>query len=493
MSLLSIMLLVHVSLAASAAPPNILLLTTDQQRLDSMACYGSTFAQSPNIDRLAQEGVRYTESYTASPVCMSARASWISGTQVPVHNVWGNGISPRRQWAFGNMIQPLNEAGYFTAVLGKTHYDPVPDYGYTDIHSGNTDMRKPNMHSAHFLETYLVNQAKMLLQNQIKGVRIPKGQPWYLHLSFVSPHPPSHVPLEWQAMYKNTSFPRVKFGGPRELASYPQQLKGFMDKEKMPKAFPGGQPDNVYIEEFRRSYYALANYVDYQVGRMLDFLDLQGLASNTLVVFTSDHGTNLWDHGFPHKYNFFDGSWRVPLILRGPGLPRGLAQEFAAGVDVPATVLAAAGAKRPAGLNGFDLVGPLRRGEPAPRSGGVAGSLLQALALVTRKWKLTFYLDDGRGQLFDRSNDPDELNNLFDDPGSAHVKGRLLTALLRWRAGLEPVGFLQTHEVGDGGFEDTQFVYDYTMNLTGVEPEVELQAELAHPELQGAPERLWVI
>jgi arylsulfatase A-like enzyme len=415
---------------------------------------------------------------------MSSRASWISGTQVPVHNVWGNGISTRRETS--NFIAPLKDAGYFTAMIGKTHYDPVPNFDYTDIRSGNLVKRQPNTPSGHFLETYLVNQVKNLLQNEIQGVHVGKNQPWFVHLSFVSPHPPSNVPLEWQGYYKHANISRVNYAGPQEWAHYPRQLKGFMSSPaELSKAFPNGKPDHNYIHDFRQKYYELANYVDYQVGRMLDFLDKAAMAKNTLVIFTSDHGTNLWDHGMESKFNFFEPSWQVPLIMRGPGLPSGHTHRYAAGVDIPATIVAAAQAKRPAGLNGFDLISPLKQRIRSPRTMGVAAALLQGLALTTDKWKLTFYLDDANGQLFDRDSDPHELRNLFHDPGHSQVKSLLLAALLRWRAGLEPVHFLQNHDTG-GDFGNTKFVHRYTMKLTGMEAEIGLQEDLAHPLLRGA-------
>merc|ERR1711957_98718 len=106
-------------------------------------------------------------------------------------------------------------------------------------------------------------------------------------------------------------------------------------------AFPEGKANLSFIHEERRQYYALANYVDFQVGRMLDFLRTRGLMQDTLIIFSADHGTNLFDHGMAQKYNFFDPSWRVPLILRGPGLPQGETRCFASGVDVPSTIIAA--------------------------------------------------------------------------------------------------------------------------------------------------------
>lgn len=465
---------------ADTTRPNILLLTTDQQRLDSLSCYGSTFAKSPNIDRLADEGVRFTESYTASPVCESARTSWLTGTQASVHNVWANGVAIRRDWGSNNFIDPLREAGYYTAMMGKTHFNPVPEFDHKDVHSGNTDKRKPNTSAADFLETYLVNQTMSLLDGQLPSAkRIGAGQPWFIHLSFVSPHPPTHVPIEWQDM-SFAYLPDLIYGGAEEVKGFPrqlQQLQRIFGEANEKYAFPDGMANVSFIKEQRRQYYALASYVDFQVGRMLDFLDERGLANNTLVIFSSDHGTNLFDHGMAQKYNFFDGSWRVPLLLRGPGLPRGETRGFASGVDVPATILGAAGVQRLSGLNGFDLYAVLRGGQEPPRPGGVAASYMAGNAVVTPEWKLVYYMDDARGQLFDRQADPTELENLFDSPHHAAIKERLLTTLFKWRAGLEPVAWLQGHiqqaSSGDWGVD-----YNYTMSLTGQEPEQQLQLDL---------------
>eukprot|EP00927_Polykrikos_kofoidii_P063865 TRINITY_DN5876_c0_g1_i1.p1 TRINITY_DN5876_c0_g1~~TRINITY_DN5876_c0_g1_i1.p1 ORF type:complete len:497 (+),score=58.55 TRINITY_DN5876_c0_g1_i1:57-1547(+) len=463
------------------ARPNILLLTTDQQRLDSLSCYGSTFAKSPNIDRLAREGVRFEESYTASPVCESARASWLTGTQASVHNVWGNGITMRRPWPSNNFIDPLRKAGYYTAMMGKTHFDPVPEFDYKDIHSGNSDKRKPNTPAADFLETYLVNQTMRLLDNQIPAANtIASGQPWFVHLSFISPHPPTNVPVEWQDVTFD-NLPKLIYGGPDEIRSFPTQLRrlqGIFGEPNEIYAFPNGQANVSFIKEQRRQYYALTSYVDFQVGRMLDFLDERGLVNNTLVIFSSDHGTNLFDHGMAQKYSFFAGSWRVPLLMRGPGLPRHETRRFASGVDIPATILGAAGAQRLEGLNGFDFYTALRSGAASPRSGGVAASYMAGNAVVTSSWKFVYYMDDARGQLFNRETDPSELVNLFDSPEHSNIKNGLLMALLKWKAGLEPVAWLQGHVLpassGDWGVD-----YNYTKSLTGLEPEQQLQSDLS--------------
>merc|ERR550532_1144754 len=120
----------------------------------------------------------------------------------------------------------------------------------------------------------------------------------------------------------------------------------------------------------------------------------------------------------------------------------------------------------------------LRAGQESPRPAGVAASYMAGNAVVTHQWKLVFYVDDSRGQLFDRENDPSELVNLFDSPQHSTIKERLLMALFRWKAGLEPVGWLQDHIIektsGDWGVD-----YNYTTNLSGLEPEKQLQLDLA--------------
>merc|ERR1712232_1155822 len=215
-------------------------------------------------------------------------------------------------------------------------------------------------------------------------------------------------------MYRNAQIPKIHYGGPEEIAAYPRQLKGLYDDfggKGFEHVFPKGRANDTLILELKRSYYALANYVDHQVGRILEYLDKQGFAEDTHVIFTADHGTNLYDHGLEGKYNFFHESWKVPLILRGPGLPKGSTQEFAAGVDVSATILAIAQAKRPFGLNGFDLVGPLQHDRPPMRTHGVVGAILEGYGVATCAWKFSYYFYDRQGQLFDRMNDPDEMVN----------------------------------------------------------------------------------
>jgi arylsulfatase A-like enzyme len=170
------------------------------------------------------------------------------------------------------------------------------------------------------------------------------------------------------------------------------------------------------------------------VGRLVRYLDERGLREDTLVIFSSDHGTQLMDHGFTNKHNWYDESWRVPLIVSQPGtLPRGEQRGFVIWNDLPTTILAAAGVSGPATqhMQGYDLYTPLCNGAPSPRACACA-TLLKTAAVATRRWKLTYYFEDGRGQFFDRIADPQEQVDLYDDETVRQVRDKLLLGLLAW-------------------------------------------------------------
>jgi arylsulfatase A-like enzyme len=187
------------------------------------------------------------------------------------------------------------------------------------------------------------------------------GKPWYAYTSMVSPHPPNWVPIgePWSSAYDGVVLPPINYQGD-DIADLPWQtrmLLGLLGHEQnRPPAFPQGQPDMSYIDQplqqgpgagsnpnGRYQYYTQAAYVDYEVGRLLDYLDDHHLTESTLVIFASDHGTELFDHGINNdKHNFLDASLRVPLIMRGAGLPAGETREFATTLDITATIVAAA-------------------------------------------------------------------------------------------------------------------------------------------------------
>jgi arylsulfatase A-like enzyme len=157
----AVALLIVLLSVALAQPLNILYITSDQQRTSTLGCYGNDWAVSPNIDKLAAEGTRFTDAYTVSPVCSPSRTSVLLGAHVPVHGVIENGVTKHRPY-LRNYFDVLKEQGYHTALIGKTHFNPVPteSIDHLDAHTGNSDKRGPDVSEYDFLETYLTNQTQ---------------------------------------------------------------------------------------------------------------------------------------------------------------------------------------------------------------------------------------------------------------------------------------------------------------------------------------------
>ena len=234
----------------------------------------------------------------------------------------------------------------------------------------------------------------------------------------------------------------------------------------------------------RYNYYTQAAYVDHEVGRLLGYLDRKGMTHHTLVIFASDHGTELFDHGINNdKHNFLDASLRVPLILRWPGvLPAGVTRRFATTLDITATIVAAAvgAANVPRQYQGFDLVGPIARGEGSPRKVGISCEY-RAMAVVTPSWKLAYFPEQDEGRLWDRTADPGEQTDLFGvarDTNATLWEARqgLLLALLRWRAQQDALGFMQANLQKHPPPGLTAFqVVNHTGSLRGTDAEIRLQ------------------
>ena len=324
--------------AVGNQPPNILLITTDQQRADTIGAWQAAIgrertAHSPWADSLAREGVLFTQAHTEAPVCSPSRVTLLMGVHVPVHELLENGVRQPRANVSTSWPALLSQRGYQTAVIGKTDVGGLPPhtFDYADIHGGNTERRTGNVSTSAFLETYLVNATI----GWISLVRSrSRSQRWAVHTSFVSPHPPFDGPADnpWAHVYDGRALPASRAANTAKPDAEPLQTRGL----------EGGS--SIVTDAARRSYYNLAAFVDAQLGRLLLFLRSEAeLFYGTLVIYTSDHGCALGDHGVSQKHTFHDTSLRVPLIMRLPGvLPAAAVRTFASTVDLPATIVAAA-------------------------------------------------------------------------------------------------------------------------------------------------------
>lgn len=469
--------------------PNLLLILTDTSRTDTLACMGNPHAVSPNLDRLAAEGVLFEQAHTCSPVCGPARCSLLTGTYPPVHGVIENGIQRRREMV--TLPDLLAQSGYHNVMVGKTHFDPIPEsfhvqHALRGEKTSDADdfygrfirgkgfpraTQHPNPVPAEdFVDAHCVD---MTIQELDKHRQSDCDAPFFAICSLLSPHAPLDPPAPWDTLYDDLKLPPLNWreGETREHPEHQQKLLGMTDDHPQARWFPGGQPDMKAIDHERRLYYGLAAYCDAQIGRLLQYLDESGLRDETLVVFSSDHGTTNFDHGFENKHNYYDASWRVPLLMRLPGvLPAGHREQFAGWTDITASLLGAAGISHPA-IQGIDLFSPLARGGSTGRTCATA-CLYTSCALVSDRWKLEYYFEESTGRLFDRHSDPREQIDRYDDPEVRPLRDALLQALLTWHGELLPIQYL--HEHNPGGGPVARRTLEMLCQRTGLDAEVRL-------------------
>lgn len=465
----------------AAGRPNILLIMTDQQRFDAVGAYGESAIATPSLDRLAAEGVLFEHAYVSNPICTPSRASLMTGKTVPGHGVYRLYDNlPDGEVLFTERLQ---EAGYETSLFGKLHvsgrlYEASrrhPHDGF-DVYEWCLE---PSLHMESEYNGYarwlqrvdpafhdrLARERRELLhvpaelhmthwaaERTIETIRsATPAEPFFVLMSVFDPHNPYEgYPLE---MRDAVTVEEIRPPLAQTAAGEPAAIERERENSYLGR-FEEFSPEELL--EMRRDYLANVAFVDREVGRVLDALDEEGIARDTLVIFTSDHGDMLGDHRLFVKGAFFyDPSVRVPLILRWPGvLPEG--ERVPAVVqlqDLAATVLSAAGSlddeARRALSDSNDLL-QLARGEvervrdhavTVYRNTGIhRGSIypepeIHATMIRGERYKLSVYFEpDGgvSGQLFDMETDPLELQDLWDSLGHAGERQRLLEALLAW-------------------------------------------------------------
>lgn len=446
--------------------PNILLIVTDTQRCDTLKCMGNPHAISPNIDRLAAEGVLFENAYTSSPVCEPARCSLLTGVHTPVHGMIENGQD--RYTHLKTLPDILKEQGYKNIMTGKQHFGQLPE-SFNIVYDSNdyeeylknvcidkSQSRKfpVEIPEQHMYDRFYVNKTiEAIDQIQKKG-----SGPFFAFCSLYLPHSPLTPPDKWFNMHKNIPLPEIKYkkGEEQSLPEHEKMLLGILKENRI---FENENIDSFeywkreaigltfdekykhYIEDLRRQYYSFASYADSLVGDLINYLDKNKLRENTLVIFTSDHGQQYFDHGFNDKHNYYDESWRIPFIMSMPGkLPADETCDFAIWNDIPTTILAAAGASCWS-MQGYDLFTPLTNGKQSPRNHAVA-TLYKSAAIATKRWKFEYYFEEGKGRLFDRKNDPSEYTDLYHNSAYNELRSELLQALLTWRCDLTDCGLL---------------------------------------------------
>lgn len=454
---------------ASENRRNVLFIVSDDLN-NFLGCYGDPLAKTPNIDRLADRGVRFDRAYCAFPLCGPSRNSILTGLYPNSTGILANGQVFRQ--TIPNQVslpQAFRQQGYFAARIGKLFHYNVPNSigtnGHDDPGSWELELNPagvdrleehpqifslvPNQFGGtlswyaspksdeHHTDGLMAADADWVLERCARN----RNRPFFLAVGFFRPHTPYVAPKQpWFEMYDEMQMPLVQ-GIEADRADIPDAGLGSQKKEQ-------NQMTDDLRRQARQAYYASISFMDAQVGKVVDSLDRLGLADNTVIVFTSDHGYHMGEHGLWQKMSLFEESSRVPMLIVAPGVTNkgGVAATPVSQVDLFPTLAELCDITAPASLQGQSLVPILRdttqagrgwaltqvsRGNPGGgqrqnnKSAAADSSKNQTPAdgrffgysLRTPRWRYTEWDEARKGQeLYDHESDPRELTNLAEDP-----------------------------------------------------------------------------
>lgn len=450
--------------------PNIIFIMTDDQRQDAMSAYGNAILKTPHMDSIGAGGMRVTEFFVTNSLCEPSRASFLTGLYSHTHGVLTNGGGPdfadhpglrSEQKTF---VHLLRDAGYHTAIVGKWHLSSTPT-GFDEwvVFPGQGQYYDPVM---------IANGARVKMRGHADDVTgdqaleflrtRPKDKPFCLLYQFKSPHR-SWMPAERYAhVFDDVMIPVPRTFEDR-LAGRPEALRraemaiadmpDFAERGVLP-SLPREERKRRNLEELVKNYYRVLLSVDENVGRVLHQLEADGLTQDTIVVYTSDNGFFLGEHGLFDKRLMYEPSIRVPMLVKYPArIPAGRVDNthMSLNIDVAPTLLDLAGLEVPRWMQGKSMV-PILTGAPASWRDAFLYEYYEFPAehcagknrgVRTSRWKLIhFWEQPEEWELYDLRNDPDETQNLAYDRQHAGVVAELKKRLagLRRESGDIDVG-----------------------------------------------------
>jgi arylsulfatase A-like enzyme len=479
------------------------LLWTDQQRPDTIGAYhaapsragAGTGPRTPAIDRLAAAGVLFEQAYCTQPVCSPSRASVLTGLYPHTHGLTTNGLPLPA--AYPTLAELLKPAGYACGYVGKWHLgrEHTPQRGFEDFWASTEDYGRsypPAERAAPRRSAY----QQFLLRQGIDGsssatgeqknsrelaARLPeelskpafqaaeairfleahRDRPFLLSVNFLEPHPPYFGPFDGLYAPEDVPLPRSWYREMEDTVPLRYRRREAVLRDGMKGRLETN--DEAGWKALKARYWGNCTLVDKYAGRILDALDDLGLAEDTIVVYTSDHGEMMGEHRLLAKETQYEGSIRVPLIIRVPGADAGRITTPVSQVSLAPTLLGSLGLPLPPHLQGEDLGPLLLAGHGTPRD-GAAGEVFvewngppgypkrderperldepeavkrrlaapEARTIRRGRWKLNVHAS-GEHELYDLEDDPDELHNAFYDRGNGAVIEMLLERLLGWQ------------------------------------------------------------
>jgi arylsulfatase A-like enzyme len=470
--------------AAAAAQPNVLLIVADQFRCDCVGANGNRLIRTPNLDRLAAGGANFSAAFVQAPVCVPSRVTLLTGRYPHSHKNRVNYTPCDGREVFLQRL--LHDRGYQTGSVGKLHYWPptaeqarATGFDRVLLDDGQRELDKYSDYVAwrqardpkagtpylatvsgaanpfrgaidyEFTPTHWTGeQACQMLRDFGRS-----SQPFFLHCSFFKPHSPHTVPEPYDSMYNGVEIPLPAPVSLDDIRKLPLPVQ-----RQILRFNPQYAMDRKRLQWIYRSYYASVSMVDYEIGRILDELERTGRSEDTIVIFTTDHGDQLLEHGLVDKNVFFEAAVHVPLLMRFPNRVRpGPHRDLVGTIDVLPTVLDLCGAPVPVRVEGRSFA-PLVTGTgsyvpaeavfgeniiPEVITGGqrdyyfVPGEGIKGIRhpdakmVRTARWKFNYYPGNG-AELYDLAEDPDEARNLYAENSRSEAVREMKERLLEW-------------------------------------------------------------
>jgi uncharacterized sulfatase len=480
--------------AGARRKPNILLITSDQQRKDSMGVYNPGGARTPNLDKLAADGVVFTRAYTPHATCTPARASILTGQYASRHGAYTIGTTTPENCL--KLSSLLSAAGYHTCAAGKMHFQPVSTVGrfespprimderfwrdFDGPYYGFQWTRLLNRHTSEdlscrmrygvWLKDHGLKEADLkkhfsgqtgtwslprelhpsvfVADHAIEAIRQHRtdARPFFLWASFQDPHPPHVAPPPYDSMFDPDKMDYLgvrdgEFDGKpavyRQL--YERGIRGlpFGDRFGVPSCGPARAEQETQWRKSTAIHHGMVALMDEEIGRILAALKDSGLYEDTLIVFTTDHGDYLGNHGFRGKgFPAFEEVYNLPFVIKNPGQANAgtRSNALAGSLDIAPTVLDFAGLPIPAQMQGISQRAVFQgRAARARESFLIENRPVQKdfyqKMLVSDGYKLVAYMGESYGELYELASDPHQYRNLWDSPRHRERKQSMLGAI----------------------------------------------------------------
>ena len=429
--------------AAATQRPNIVYIMTDDHASHAISAYGSKINSTPNLDRIAAAGMRLTNCFCTNSLCGPSRATILTGKFSHKHGFYRNGN--RFDGSQQTLPKLLGAAGYQTAIVGKWHLETDPTgFDYWNILPGQGVYHDPTFIDMGERKKHTGYVTDLITDFSMEWVKKrDKNRPFFLMCHHKAPHRAWDPDEKHARMYEDADIPEPEtfnddYSGRSPAAAAAEMRMDHLNKRDVKVDPPAGLEGQALkkwkYQRYIKDYLRCIASVDDNVGRLLDFLDAEGLARNTIVIYTSDQGFYLGDHGWFDKRFMFEESLRMPFLVRYPGVVKAgtVSDSMVQNIDFAPTLLDWAGAPVPPDIQGASARPVLEGRTPTDWRKAIyyhyyeypgAHMVKRHYGVRTDRYKLIhYYFDIDCWELFDLQKDPNEMKSVYDDPAYADVR-----------------------------------------------------------------------